>query len=168
MITRLQHLGVVVKDLGAVCQMFEELFGLRCQDIRSTESGGKMLDARIMLGDDCWIHLMQNWNPESRYYKMLEKAGKTVLLEHLCFESDDIEADVEHLKNCGAKAYNDKIYDARDGYEVFFLPDQNPTGDLLGVTVELIQPHPTSRGYHGPISEEEIEKKQAGAHGEHS
>ena len=167
MIIRLQHIGVVVKDMCAACRMFEELLGLKCQDTRATESGGKMLDARIMLGNDCWIHLMQNWNPESRYYDMLEKAGKTAILEHLCFESDDIEADVERLKKHGCKAYNDKIYDARDGYEVFFLLDENPTGEHLGVTIELIQPHPTSRGYRGPQPKEETEEA-AEAHDEHS
>lgn len=167
MITKLQHIGVVVKDVHASCRLIEEMFGLHCQDIRTTESGGKMIDARIMLGNDCWIHLMQNWNPESRYCDMLEKAGKTAILDHLCFESDSIEADVERLKEHGGKAYNDKIYDARDGYEVFFLKDENPTGGHLGVTVELIQPHPTSRGYGGPEPREKAEDDLE-SHGEHS
>jgi len=147
MILRLQHIGIVVKDIGAACRMYQELLGLPCEAIRATESGGKMLDARIMLGNDMWLHLMQNWNPESRYFDMLEKEGKTAIIDHLCFETDDAEADTERIKSFGWTPYEDKIFKARDGFEVFFLRDNTPFGDHLGATVELIQPHTTSRGY---------------------
>lgn len=42
-----------------------------------------MLDARIMLGNDMWLHFMQNWNPESRYYGLFIGDDERAILEHL-------------------------------------------------------------------------------------
>jgi hypothetical protein len=98
------------------------------------------LDARILLGNDCWLHLVQNWNPASRVYQFLEKRGEG--LEHIALQTDSIEADVQHLRRQGVPIYQDKIFDANDGFEAFVYPDQTP-----GLTIELIQPHPTSWSY---------------------
>jgi hypothetical protein len=165
----LQHVGIVVKDVCRVCRLFEELLGLKCEEIRTTESGGRMLDARIMLGNDVWLHFMQNWNPESRYYGMLEEADDTAILEHLCFETDDSQALVEHLRDHGIAPYQDRTYDARDGYETFYLKGENPISAVLGVSVEFIEPHPTSRGYGYAEGREKAKSDPVGeSHGEHS
>jgi methylmalonyl-CoA/ethylmalonyl-CoA epimerase len=139
-IVRFQHAGLAVGDLGAACERFERLFGLEARDFRDDQGGGMQYDARILLGNQCWLHVVQNWNPESRVYRFMEEHGEG--LEHIALETDDIEADVQHLRDIGVPVYRDKIFDAQDGFEAFVYPDQT-----LGVTVELIQPHPTSWTY---------------------
>ncbi|NIP34763.1 MAG: hypothetical protein GWO27_07790, partial [Thermoplasmata archaeon] len=96
--------------------------------------GGFQLDARILLGNECWLHLVQNWNPESRVNRFLREKGEG--LEHIAIETDDIEGDVAHLREIGVPIYQDRIFDANDGYEAFVYPDQLP-----GLTIELIQSH---------------------------
>jgi methylmalonyl-CoA/ethylmalonyl-CoA epimerase len=136
-ITKLQHIGVVVKDLKASCAQMEQLFGLKCQDFRDDQGGGMQYDARILLGNGCWLHMVQNWNPESRVYKFMEEHGEG--LEHLALRTTTIEDDVNYLREQGIPVYKDNIFDAQDGFESFVYPDQTP-----GFTVELIQPHETS------------------------
>lgn len=143
-----QHIGLAVHDLHAACQRLETLFGLKWRDLRNDQSKGMQLDARILLGNDCWLHVVQNWNPESRVSHFLETRGEG--LEHIALRSDDIQADVERLRQAGVPIFQDRIFDAPDGYEAFVYPDQTP-----GVTVELIQPHATSWTYPadaGPVS----------------
>jgi methylmalonyl-CoA/ethylmalonyl-CoA epimerase len=147
-IIRVQHIGLAVRDMHAACARFEKLFGLSCRDFRDDQGKGMQFDSRILLGNECWLHVVQNWNPESRVFQFLEERGEG--LEHIALESDDIEADAQRVRDAGVPLYQDKIFDAPDGYEAFVYPQYNS-----GVTVELIQPHATSWNYPedtGPIS----------------
>lgn len=139
-IVRLQHIGIVVHDFKQSWDQFERLFGMPPRDFRDDQGGGKQHDARVLLGNDCWIHIVHNWNPESRVYQFLEQSGER--LEHIAIESDDIEADVKRVRDMNVPIFMDKIFDANDGYEAFVYPD-----DGIGFTVELIQPHAKSWVY---------------------
>ncbi len=139
-IIRLQHIGMAITNLEHASERFERVFGLKTRDFRNDQGKGFQFDSRIVLGNDCWLHLVQNWNPEARVYQFHERYGEG--LEHIALETDDIEADVARLREAGVPIYMDKIFNAADGYEAFVYPDQTP-----GLTVELIQPHPTSWGY---------------------
>ncbi len=137
MITRLSHIGLVCESLEATVKNYEKLFGLKAVDFRNDQGKGFQLDARIMFGNECWLHLVQNWNPESRVNRFLQSHGEG--LEHIAIETDNIEADVDHLRKIGVPVYQDTIFNAADGYEAFVYPQ-----DAIGFTVELIQPHATS------------------------
>jgi hypothetical protein len=118
----------------------EEVFGLKARDFRDDQGKGMQYDARILLGNECWLHLVQNWNPESRVYQWMEKFGEG--LEHIALETSTIEQDVDYLRSIGVLVFQDRIFDAADGYEAFVYPEHTP-----GFTVELIQPHTNSWGY---------------------
>lgn len=137
MIVRLQHVGLAVRSMEETCKTFERLFGLKCQGLRNDQGKGMQLDCRILLPNRCWLHIVQNWNPESRVNRHLKQKGPGV--EHIALESDDIEADVQRVKDAGAPIFQDKIFNAPDGFEAFVYPEHT-----TGVTVELIQPHDTS------------------------
>lgn len=139
-IVRLQHIGVAVADLHAAAERFEQLFGLAAVDYRNNQARGMQLDARVLLGNQCWLHLVQNWNPESRVHRFHAQYGQ--ILEHIALQTISIEADVAHLRNMDVPIFCDKIFRADDGYEAFVYPE-----DGVGFTVELIQPHPESWGY---------------------
>ena len=140
-------LGIVVRDLKDACDRFQRTFGLTAQDFRDDQGQGRLVqkqtvqyDARILLGNECWLHLVQNWNPESRVNQFLNTKGEG--LEHIALETDSIEKDVAHLRSIGVPIFEDTIFDAQDGYEAFVLPDQLP-----GLTIELIQSHDRSWVY---------------------
>jgi 4-hydroxyphenylpyruvate dioxygenase-like putative hemolysin len=133
-IVRLQHIGTVVRDFADTWSRFDRILGMTPRDFRDDQSRGFQHDARVLLGNDCWIHFVHNWNPATRVYRFLEDHGER--LEHIAIETNSIEADVEHLRKMGVPLFQDKIFDANDGYEAFVYPD-----DAVGFTVELIQHH---------------------------
>ena len=65
MILRLHHIGLVVESLDKAVADYEKIFGFKATDFRNDQGKGFQLDARIMLPNQCWLHLVQNWNPES-------------------------------------------------------------------------------------------------------
>ena len=137
MIVGLHHVGLVVESLEKSCATYESLLGLKAQDFRNDQGKGFQLDARIMLPNGCWLHLVQNWNPESRVNQYLKRHGEG--LEHVALQTDDIERDVAHLREIGVPLFQDSIFNAADGFEAFVYPQ-----DAIGFTIELIQPHATS------------------------
>jgi len=138
-IIRLQHIGTAVGDFDLVTRSLQRL-GLPTRDFRNDQGRGFQHDSRVLLGNECWLHVVHNWNPEARVNQFLHREGEG--LEHLALESDDIESDVERVRALGVPLFEDKIFDANDGYEAFVFPD-----DGIGFTVELIQPHVKSWAY---------------------
>ncbi len=137
MILRIHHIGLVVDQLNKAVETYEKLFGFQATDYRNDQGKGYQLDARIMMPNRTWLHLVQNWNVESRVNRFLQEHGEG--LEHICLETTDIEEEVAYLRSIGVPIFEDKIFNAADGYEAFIYPE-----DGIGFTVELIQPHATS------------------------
>lgn len=142
-VVRLQHIGIAVKDFRRSWNRFDRVLGMRPRDFRHDQANGMQHDARVPLGNRCWVHVVYNWNPESRVYQFLRRHGEG--LEHIALETDDIGEEVKRLRRRNVPIFKDTIFDAHDGYEAFVYPD-----DAIGFTVELIQPHPTSWSYPEP------------------
>jgi 4-hydroxyphenylpyruvate dioxygenase-like putative hemolysin len=159
-IIRLQHFGIAVSDYRSACARFEHIFGLIPRDYRNDQGRGYQWDSRVLLGNGCWLHIVHNWNPESRVYQFNQRYGGQ--LEHIALETDDIEADVQRLRDFGVPIYQDKIFNANDGYEAFVYPD-----DAIGFTVELIQPHQSSWGYPDDARNQPVSTKLGITHLQH-
>lgn len=138
----LQHIGVAVRNLEATCKAFEQLFDLRARDLRTNQHGGEQKDVMIDPGNDrLWLHVTQSWGENARVRQFLHEKGEG--LEHLCIEVDDIREAVNRVSGRGVPLFNHKIFTNRpDGFEAFVYPEHS-----TGVTIELIEPYPTSRGY---------------------
>ncbi len=138
----LQHIGVAVSNLDEAGELFKKLFDLEVRGLRTDQHGGEQRDAIIEPGNDrLWLHLTQSWGSNARVRKFLEEKGPG--LEHICVEVADIREAVLRVTGCGVPIYEHKIFTNReDGFEAFVYPEHT-----TGLTVELIEPFPTSRGY---------------------
>jgi methylmalonyl-CoA/ethylmalonyl-CoA epimerase len=131
---RLHHFGLVVENLQDACKRFEEVLGLSARDFRDDQGQGMQYDARILFPNHCWLHLVQNWNPESRVNRFLTSHGEG--MDHIAIQTSNIQADVTYLRDQEIPIFQNRVFNAPDGFESFVYPDQLP-----GMTVELIQPH---------------------------
>jgi len=138
----LQHIGVAAKDLEGASDSFERLFGLPVTDLRTDQHGGEQKDIMVLPGNDrLWLHVTESWGENARVYNFLRSSGQG--LEHLCIEVEDIRHAVKRVTDTGTPIFENKIFTNRpDGFEAFIYPEHT-----TGVTIELIEPYPTSRGY---------------------
>jgi len=100
MITRLSHIGIVVKNLDEALPLYTKALALQVLPggrIDFPELGFR--SAIIPIGD-FFIELMEGSNPNTELGSFVEKRGEGIY--HLCFEVDDIGAEIESLIARGA------------------------------------------------------------------
>ena len=138
----LQHIGLAVRDLAETREQFRRFFDLEAAGFRTDQHGGEQQDIMICPGNDrLWLHVTQSWGENARVRHYMDRTGEG--LEHLCIEVYDIRRAVSRVTSAGSPLHEDKIFTNRpDGFEAFIYPEHTS-----GVTIELIEPYPFSRGY---------------------
>lgn len=94
MFKRIDHIGVVVSDLKAATDAYENLFGLKVAAQETIEERG--LIAALVPTSNVRFELMQPINPESAVGRFIERRGEGI--QHICFEVEDIRATIATLK----------------------------------------------------------------------
>ena len=138
MITRLDHIAIAVTDLNAAIQRFAADFGLTLsgtEDVPSAQTATAFFPiegTRIEL-----IHPMDGKGPVQAF---LDKRGGG--LHHVCFESDNIEEDMQRLREKGYRLLSDTPQPGAHGTRVVFVHPRS-TG---GVLIELAE-HPKTAAH---------------------
>jgi methylmalonyl-CoA epimerase len=132
MITALDHIAIAVPDLEKAIKRFLEDFGLTYEGTEEVESA-KTSTAFFPLPATS-IELVHPLRGEGPIAKYLEK--KPGGIHHLCFRTDDIEADVARLKAKGYQFLSDAPGPGAHGCTVIFIHPKS----CDGVLIELSQP----------------------------
>ncbi len=93
----LEHIGIAVKDLEASNALFEKLLGVAPYKEEAVESE-HVLTSFFQTGQSK-IELLVGTSEESAIAKFIDKRGEGI--HHVAFEVEDIEAEMERLKNEG-------------------------------------------------------------------
>lgn len=131
MIKKIEHLGIAVENITASTQIYEKLLGTKCYKLEEVESEG-VKTAFFQVGETK-IELLEATNENSPIAKFLAKKGKG--FHHIAFDTDDIEAEIERLKNEGFELIHQKPKDGADNKIIAFLHPKS-TDSIL---VELCQ-----------------------------
>ena len=94
MFTRMDHIGVVVRDIKEATDAFERVFGLTVAAQETIEERG--LIAALVPTSNVRFELMQPINPESAVGRFIERRGEGI--QHICFEVEDIRETIATLK----------------------------------------------------------------------
>lgn len=132
MITALDHIAIAVPDLQASIKRFMEDFGLTFDGTEDVVAA-KTSTAFFPLPPTS-IELVHPLNGEGPIAKYLEKKGGG--LHHLCFRTDDIDADVAMLKEKGYQFLSEAPSKGAHDCMVIFIHPKS----CDGVLIELNQP----------------------------
>ena len=128
---KIEHLGIAVKSLEKSDELFAKLLGKENYKQEAVEREG-VTTSFYGLGESK-IELLEATNPESPIAKFLEKRGEGI--HHIAFGVDDIEAEIERLKDLGFIFISETPKDGADNKLVVFLHPKSTNGIL----VELCQ-----------------------------
>lgn len=132
MIVALDHIAIAVPDLDRAIARFAEDFGLSFSG-REDVSSAKTRTAFFSVPPTN-IELVHPLNGEGPIAKYLEKRAGG--MHHLCFRTDDIDADVARLKQKGYQFLSDEPFIGAHNSKVIFIHPKSTDG----VLIELNQP----------------------------
>lgn len=123
---RIDHVGIVVKDLDEAKKTFEHHYGFSADPGRGGEVPALGIKNAFLPIGDAALELIQPLGGEGPVAKFANERGEGMFL--LSIEVDDLEAAVKHLREAGAR-----VGDPANG--VAFVS----TRSTHGVNLQLIQ-----------------------------
>ena len=128
---KIEHIGIAVTDIDASNKVFEKVFGKENYKSEKVESEG-VLTSFFQIGENK-IELVAATNPDSPISKFLSNNREG--MHHIAFAVDNIQAEMERLKNEGITLLNDAPKKGADNKLICFLHPK----DTNGVLIELCQ-----------------------------
>jgi methylmalonyl-CoA/ethylmalonyl-CoA epimerase len=129
---KIEHIGIAVKSLEVSIPVFEKILNTPCYKTEAVESE-KVSTAFFQKGPNK-IELLESTDPNGVIAKYVEKRGEG--MHHIAFAVDDIEAEMERLKNEGFVLLNDTPKEGADNKLVCFLHPKHTNGVLIELCME--------------------------------
>jgi len=130
-IKAVDHIGIVVRDLDAQVALYQDRLGLPYQGTETVPDG--TVKVAFFDAGESKIELITPLdNPGVE--KFLEKRGEGI--HHICYRTDDIEAELERLRADGARLIDERPRDGAHGMRVAFVHPKS----MGGVLIELAEP----------------------------
>jgi methylmalonyl-CoA/ethylmalonyl-CoA epimerase len=94
MITKIHHVGVVVRDMEQAMRFWRDTLGLRVHKQQAIEEQG--VKAALMTIGDSEIELLEPTVTDNGIARYLKSRGEG--LHHVCFQVDSVDRDLDALK----------------------------------------------------------------------
>jgi len=131
MLKKIHHVGVVVRDLDEGLKFWRDTLGLHFTKGETIEEQG--VKAALLKVGDSEIELLEPLNPDNGVGKFLARRGGG--LHHVCFETDDIDRELESARAKNIQLIDQKPRRGLAGMICFLHPKAT-----RGVLVEYAQP----------------------------
>src|SRR5260221_14258963 len=115
--SRIDHLGIAVRDLAAARRTFEALLGAKALGEETVPSEAVRV-AFFRVGESSF-ELLEPTAETSAVAKFLEKRGEGI--HHVCLAVDDVDAEVERLRGQGFQFVGDAPRPGAGGWRVAFI-----------------------------------------------
>jgi methylmalonyl-CoA/ethylmalonyl-CoA epimerase len=124
---KVEHIGIAVKALADSVPLFEKLLKSQCYKTEMVNS--EMVNTAFFKAGDTKIELLESTDDNSAISKFIEKKGEGV--HHIAFEVENIESEMERLKNEGFILLNDQPKKGADNKIICFLHPKSTNGVLI-------------------------------------
>jgi methylmalonyl-CoA/ethylmalonyl-CoA epimerase len=137
MIDRIHHVGIAVRNLDKALEFYRDVLGLHVHAMDTVEDQG--VRAALLTIGESEIELLEPTHPEANMAKFIERKGEG--LHHICFNTSDVDGDLEVLKQKGVELVDQKSRGGLAGMICFLHPKAS-----RGVLVELATPMDVYKG----------------------
>ncbi|MGB3344724.1 MAG: methylmalonyl-CoA epimerase [Aequorivita sp.] len=134
---KIEHIGIAVKNLAEANKIYEALLGKPPYKSEKVESEG--VETSFFECGESKIELLEATNSDSPIAKFIERRGEGI--HHIAFAVDDIEAEMQRLKNEGFILISETPKKGADNKLVAFLHPKS----THGVLIELCQERKNSK-----------------------
>lgn len=132
MITKIEHIGIAVKNISESNELFRKLFGKEHYKVESVESEG-VSTSFFMLGETK-IELLEATSENSSIAKFIEKKGEGI--HHIAYAVENIEEEMNRLKKEGFELIHSQPKDGADNKRICFLHPKSTNGVLVELCEE--------------------------------
>ena len=130
---KIEHIGIAVKSLEESNKLFAQLFGKPHYKVEAVESEG-VSTSFFEVGPNK-IELLEATKPDSPIAKFIEKKGEGI--HHIAFAVDDIEKEIQRLKDEGFTVLNQTPKKGADNKLVAFLHPKTTNGVLIELCQDI-------------------------------
>lgn len=124
---KIEHIGIAVKDLNLSNELMTKLLGKNPYKEESVDS--EAVKTSFFEIGESKIELLEAINSASAISKYLEKNREGI--HHIAFGVDDIEIEIQRLKNEGFQFINEIPKEGADNKMVVFLHPKSTNGVLV-------------------------------------
>ena len=132
-IIRINHLGIVPKDLNTALSFFQDTLGLKKTGQETVED--QLVDATFLQCENSRLEFLVPTQSESPIAKFLETRGSGV--HHIALEVDSVDEWLEHLKKNNIQLIDEAPRLGAHNTKIIFIHPR-ATG---GILVELVEEH---------------------------
>ena len=131
MLSKIHHVGIVVRSLDAAFAFYRDALSLPVHKEAVIQDQG--VRAALLTIGESEIELLEPIAPGTGVARFLEQRGEG--LHHLCFETDDVNEELETAKRRGVRLIDQQPRAGLAGMICFLHPKSNH-----GVLIEYAQP----------------------------
>ena len=131
--TKIEHIGIAVKDIESSNELFEKLFNTPHYKIEEVESE-HVKTSFFQVGPNK-IELLEATSKKSPIAKFIDKKGEGI--HHIAFDVENIEEEAKRLEKEGFKILNEKPKKGADNKLVVFLHPKSTNGVLIELCQEI-------------------------------
>jgi methylmalonyl-CoA/ethylmalonyl-CoA epimerase len=129
---KVEHIGIAVKSLSESVPLFEKLLNTACYKTESVAA--EHVNTAFFQKAETKIELLESTSEQGVISKFIEKKGEGI--HHIAFEVENIEQEMNRLKNEGFVLLNEQPKSGADNKLICFLHPKSSNSVLIELCQE--------------------------------